>query len=122
MGVYVTPIVVKEVVDLKQLRGRRLAVDGNGMLYEFLSLIRLRDGTPLKDTCGRVTSHLAGLVYRATRLLNDYEIDLVLVFDGKPPGLKSKTVEKRRTARRRRGSSRLHGCLWKRLGCSQQGL
>lgn len=101
MGVYLTPIIVKEVVDLKKFRGRRLAVDGNGMLYEFLSLIRLRDGTPLEDRYGRVTSHLAGLVHRVARLLDDYEIDLVLVFDGKPPELKSETVEKRRITRRK---------------------
>jgi len=101
MGVHLTPIVVKEVVGLKQLGGRSLAVDGNGMLYEFLSLIRLRDGTPLRDSSGRVTSHLAGLIYRVTRLVADYGIDLVLVFDGKPPRLKKKTIEKRRTARRK---------------------
>lgn len=101
MGTHLTPIMVKEAVDLKRLGGRSLAVDGNGMLYEFLSLIRLRDGTPLKDSSGRVTSHLAGLVYRVTRLLADYEVDLVLVFDGEPPELKEKTLQKRRTARRK---------------------
>lgn len=101
MGTHLTPIMVKEAVDLKRLGGRSLAVDGNGMLYEFLSLIRLRDGTPLKDSSGRVTSHLAGLVYRVTRLLADHEVDLVLVFDGEPPELKEKTLQKRRTARRK---------------------
>lgn len=101
MGTYLTPIMVKEAVDLKRLGGRSLAVDGNGMLYEFLSLIRLRDGTPLKNSSGRVTSHLTGLVYRVTRLLADYEVDLVLVFDGEPPELKEKILQKRRTARRK---------------------
>ncbi len=48
-----------------------------------------------------MTSHLAGLVYRVTRLLADYEVDLVLVFDGEPPGLKEKTLQKRRAARRK---------------------
>jgi len=101
MGVYLTPIIVKDVVDLRQLGGKSLAVDGNEMLYEFLSLIRLKDGTPLKDSSGRVTSHLAGLVYRVTRLVADYGIDLVVVFDGNPPVLKRKTVERRRIARKR---------------------
>ena len=45
---------------LSQLHGQTLAVDGNGELYQFLALIRLRDGTPLQDAKGRVTSHLSG--------------------------------------------------------------
>jgi flap endonuclease-1 len=58
---------VKDTIDLATLRGRRLAVDGNGELYQFLALIRQRDGTPLHDATGRVTSHLSGLFYRTTR-------------------------------------------------------
>src|SRR5437667_10337267 len=69
MGVVLTPIITKETISLSALRGRTLAVDGNGELYQFLALIRLRDGTPLKDSSGRITSHLAGLFYRTTRLI-----------------------------------------------------
>ena len=69
MGVLLTPIVAKETITLDTLRGRRLAVDGNGELYQFLALIRLRDGTPLRDSTGRTTSHLSGLFYRTTRLI-----------------------------------------------------
>ena len=84
MGVLLTPIIVKQTLALDDLRGRRLAVDGNGELYQFLALIRTADGTPLQDN-GRVTSHLVGLFYRTTRLIADYGLDLVFVFDGKPP-------------------------------------
>jgi hypothetical protein len=85
VGVLLTPIVVKETIELSDLRGRRLAVDGNGELYQFLALIRLPDGTPLKDAHGRVTSHLSGLFYRTTRLIADIGVEVVFVFDGRPP-------------------------------------
>ncbi len=76
-----------------------MAVDANNMLYQFLSLIRTRDGTPLKDSSGRVTSHLVGLMFRSTRLIHTYGIDLVFVFDGKPPELKGQEIIKRRRLR-----------------------
>ena len=96
MGVLLTPIVIKQQLSLEDLRGKRLAVDGNGELYQFLALIRLRDGSPLMDSKGRITSHLSGLFYRVTRLIADYGIQLVFVIDGKPPLLKSAEIERRR--------------------------
>src|SRR5262249_9508780 len=96
-----TPIVVKENLRLEDLRGKRLAIDGNGELYQFLALIRLRDGTPLRDTSGRVTSHLSGLFYRTTRLIADYGLQLVFVFDGVPPALKAAELDRRRAIRQR---------------------
>jgi flap endonuclease-1 len=101
MGVVLTPIVKKETISLSALRGRTLAVDGNGELYQFLALIRLRDGTPLKDSTGRITSHLAGLFYRTTRLVAEHGVNLVFVFDGTPPPLKAREIAKRREIRRR---------------------
>jgi flap endonuclease-1 len=101
VGVALTPIAVKETVSLKDLRGRQLAVDGNGELYQFLALIRLRDGTPLRDSHGRITSHLSGLFYRTTRLIADHALKLAFVFDGVPPALKQNEIERRRTIRQR---------------------
>ena len=101
MGVQLTPIVVKDTIDLEHLRGKRLAVDGNGELYQFLALIRLPNGTPLRDTSGRVTSHLSGLFYRTTRLIATYGLQLVFVFDGAPPALKSAELDRRRAIRQR---------------------
>ena len=101
MGVALTPIVVKDTVSLEDLRDRRLAVDGNGELYQFLALIRQPDGTPLHDRAGRVTSHLSGLFYRTTRLISDYGLRLVFVFDGAPPALKAEALARRRAVRER---------------------
>ena len=101
MGIVLTPIIDKDVIALDALRGRTLAVDGNGELYQFLALIRLRDGTPLRDSKGRTTSHLSGLFYRTTRLIADYSINLIFVFDGTPPPRKAREVAKRRAGRLR---------------------
>jgi flap endonuclease-1 len=101
VGVLLTPIIVKETLTLEALRGRTLAVDGNGELYQFLALIRLRDGTPLRDSSGRITSHVNGLFYRVTRLIADYALKLVFVFDGTPPPRKSAELERRRAIRQR---------------------
>ncbi len=56
MGVLLTPIITKDTIALDALHGQTLAVDGNGELYQFLALIRLRDGTPLKDSKDAVRS------------------------------------------------------------------
>src|SRR5262249_7712892 len=101
MGVLLTPIIIKQTLKLEDLRGKSLAVDGNGEFYQFLALIRLRDGSPLMDSHGRITSHLSGLFYRVTRLIADYGIQLVFVVDGKPPSLKSAEIERRREIKAR---------------------
>src|SRR5215471_15809584 len=99
MGVLLTPIIIKETLTLEDLRGKRLALDANGELYQFLALIRLRDGSPLHDSKGRITSHLSGLFYRTTRLIADYGLELVFVFDGRPPALKAAEIDRRRAIR-----------------------
>src|ERR1700740_2177590 len=106
MGVLLTPIVIKQSLTLEDLRGKRLAVDGNGELYQFLALIRVRDGSPLQDSHGRITSHLSGLFYRTTRLITDYKMELVFVFDGKPPALKFAEIARRRTIKEKYESER----------------
>jgi flap endonuclease-1 len=99
LGVNLTPIVVKRVVSLDDLRGKSFAVDAFVVLHQFLALIRCRDGSLLTDSDGRVTSHLVGLAFRTTRLIADYGMRLVFVFDGRPPELKRAEVESRREAR-----------------------
>jgi flap endonuclease-1 len=101
VGVLLTPIITKDTIALDALRGQTLAVDGNGELYQFLALIRLRDGTPLQDSKGRTTSHLSGLFYRTTRLMADHALKLVFVFDGAPPARKAREIAKRRDIKKR---------------------
>jgi len=99
LGVNLTPIIIKKILTLNDLKGKSLAVDANNYLYQFLSLIRTRDGTPLKDSKENITSHLVGLMFRTTRLIHDFQIDLIFVFDGQPPALKKEEIKKRRKQR-----------------------
>jgi flap endonuclease-1 len=99
LGFNLSPIVVKQQLRLEDLKGRSLAVDANNMLYQFLALIRMRDGRPFTDAQGHTTSHLVGLLLRTTRLMGDYQIKPAFVFDGKPPELKMKTLRARRDYR-----------------------
>nr|WP_319539248.1 flap endonuclease-1 [uncultured Methanospirillum sp.] len=74
------------------------SVDAYNALYQFLSIIRQPDGTPLMDKEGRVTSHLSGIFYRTSNFLQQ-GIQPVWIFDGKPPELKSRTIDERRAVR-----------------------
>jgi flap endonuclease-1 len=99
LGCNLRPIIVRKEIRLEDLHGRTLAVDANNMLYQFLSLIRAPDGISLKDPQGRTTSHLAGLLFRSTRLMLDYSLRFVFVFDGQPHPLKARVLAERRAAR-----------------------
>lgn len=99
MGVAFKSLVVARPIHLQELGGKSLAIDAHNTLYQFLSIIRQRDGTPLKDAEGRVTSHLSGLLYRTANLV-DVGIKPVYVFDGKPHPLKLHTLEKRKALKK----------------------
>ncbi|MEM1524762.1 MAG: hypothetical protein QW618_01335, partial [Nitrososphaerales archaeon] len=102
MGVNLTPIIVnKKIIKIKDLSFKTLAIDANNELYQFLSLIRMRNGTPLMDKEGRITSHLNGLIFRSTHLIYEYGIKPIFVFDGSPPILKKDEIEKRSRVRER---------------------
>ncbi len=90
---------IKKILRLRNLGGKSFAVDASNELYQFLALIRMSDGTPLQDSNGNVTSHLAGLAFRSTRLISDFNMRLVFVFDGAPPDLKHREIVKRRRLR-----------------------
>ncbi len=94
MGSPIGVLVQREKISLDWLRGKVVAVDAFNALYQFLAIIRLRDGTPLKDRDGRVTSHLSGLFYRTINLI-EHGIRPVYIFDGQPPKLKERTLRER---------------------------
>jgi len=104
MGVNIGEILEPKETSLEALSGKIVAVDAYNTLYQFLSIIRQPDGTPLKDSSGRTTSHLSGLIYRTTNLM-EKGIKPVFVFDGKPSELKANVIkarsERREEARRK---------------------
>ena len=99
MGVQLSGLVEAKKVAIENLAGRKIAFDGHNILYQFLAIIRGRSGEPLRDREGRVTSHLSGLIYRNSNLM-EAGIRVAYVFDGRPPGLKTGIVERRREERR----------------------
>ncbi len=95
MGVNLKDLVPKKEVELTALSGKKIAIDAFNACYQFLSIIRDRmTGEPLRDSKGRVTSHLSGLFYRTANLI-EAGIKPVYVFDGEPPKFKLKTLEER---------------------------
>lgn len=98
MGVDLGELVEPEEITFEDLHNKELAIDAMNTLYQFLSIIRQRDGTPLKDSDDNVTSHLSGLFYRTINLM-EHNIRPVYVFDGEMPDLKSKESSKRRKKR-----------------------
>lgn len=94
MGVDITSIMEKKELALSELSGKTLAVDAFNTLYQFITIIRQPDGTPLMDSKGRITSHLSGLFYRTCSLL-EKNIRPVFVFDGAPSELKKHTIAER---------------------------
>jgi len=87
-------LVPKTTVDLRSLSGNSIAIDAYNALYQFLAIIRQPDGTPLKDSSGRITSHLSGLFYRTSNLI-EMGMKVVYVFDGVPPALKEVEIKRR---------------------------
>jgi flap endonuclease-1 len=94
MGTKITDLLQTTELKIEDLRGKIVVVDAFNQLYMFLSSIRQPDGSLLKDSHDNVTSHLNGLFYRFTKLMQ-FDIKFVFVFDGKPPALKLKERERR---------------------------
>lgn len=94
MGVNLRQLVPITQIKLEDLTGKTIAIDAYNALYQFLAIIRQPDGTPLKDSQGRVTSHLSGLLYRTSNLV-EKGIKPIYVFDGTPPTLKNTEIQRR---------------------------
>ncbi len=101
MGVKINQLVneVKRSITFENLYNRVIAIDAFNTMYQFLAIIRQRDGTPLKDYQGNVTSHLSGLFYRTINFI-EQNIKPVYVFDGEPSELKFDTIEKRKEVKK----------------------
>jgi flap endonuclease-1 len=98
MGVKLKDIVEPKSITFRDLEGRVVSIDAFNTLYQFLSTIRQRDGRPLTDENGNVTSHLSGILYRNSAMI-EKDIKPIYIFDGKAPELKSETQAKRREVR-----------------------
>ena len=98
MGVNLSGLVEPRTVGLSELGGKTVAIDAYNTIYQFLSIIRQPDGSPLCDRTGRVTSHLSGILYRTSNLIAQ-GIEPSFVFDGRPHELKKATLSERKERR-----------------------
>jgi len=99
MGLQIREIIPHREIAVADLKGRVLAIDGNNMLYQFLTTIRQHDGSPLTDSKGAVTSHLVGLFSRTANFINE-GLKPIFVFDGRPPAIKQREIERRKMAKK----------------------
>ncbi|MCW1293046.1 MAG: flap endonuclease-1 [Candidatus Parvarchaeota archaeon] len=95
MGVNLRSLVKGNSIELKQLSGKRIAIDAYNWIYQFVLTIRLDNGMPLMNSSSKLTSHLNGLFYRTINLLENNIIP-IFVFDGKYPEIKRKEIERRK--------------------------
>jgi flap endonuclease-1 len=97
MGTKINELVsdTKKVISFENLLNKEIAIDAFNTIYQFLAIIRQKDGTPLKDYNGNVTSHLSGLFYRTLNFL-EHNIKPIYVFDGQPSELKLETLRERK--------------------------
>ncbi len=98
MGTNLGELIDTEEISFEHMLNKRIGVDAMNTIYQFLSIIRQPDGTPLKDSSGNVTSHLSGLFYRNRKLLQK-GIKPVYIFDGEAPELKAEESKERRKKR-----------------------
>ena len=96
MGIKINELVkdIRKTISFENLLNKKISIDAFNSIYQFLAIIRQRDGTLLMDLEGNVTSHLSGLFYRNIKFL-EYNIKPIYVFDGKPPELKLETINER---------------------------
>jgi flap endonuclease-1 len=97
MGVKINDLVkpIKKTITFENLLNKSIAIDAFNTIYQFLAIIRQKDGTSLKDYEGNVTSHLSGLFYRTINFI-EHNIKPIYVFDGKPSELKLDTIKERK--------------------------
>ena len=100
MGVNLRELIQAKEISLEDLSGKTIAIDAYNTIFQFLSIIRDRfTGEPLRDSKGSVTSHLSGLFYRTSRMI-EFGISPVYIFDGEPPAFKAAVVEERARIRK----------------------
>ena len=96
INMYPDLIEEKEIEDFKN---KKIAIDISILLYQFVISVR-NTGSDLTNKKGELTSHILGLFNKTIRLLENNIIP-VFVFDGKPPDLKKKVLDVRRSIRKK---------------------
>ena len=91
-------------IPIEMLSNKVIAVDASMAIYQFLiAMQHIGSGRPgvteLSDSTGAQTAHLVGIFHRTIQFLEN-GIKPIWVFDGKPPQLKCKELDKRVEAKK----------------------
>ena len=78
---------------LYTMKDKRIAIDTSIFLYKSLMNVRSK-GDYLRNSEGKVVSHIQGLYYKTNQLLT-FGITPIYIFDGKPPEEKSDCIKER---------------------------
>ena len=78
-------------VNLYKLTGSRVAVDASLMIYQ--QLLKSPKGSLFKNSKGKITDHIIGIFYKIMNYIA-LNIELIFIFDGKPPENKKLCLEK----------------------------
>jgi len=79
--------------NLYKLSGKRVAVDASLIIYQ--QLFNTPNGKLFKNSKGMVTNHITGVFYKIMNYIS-LNIELIFVFDGKPPDNKSACIQERK--------------------------
>ena len=79
--------------NLYKLSGKKVAVDASLVIYQ--NLLNIGNRPLFKNSDGKITNHLSGLFYKIVQYLS-LNIELIFIFDGKPPDIKSDTIYERK--------------------------
>jgi len=77
--------------NLYKLSGKKVAVDASLILYQQL----LNTPKVFRNKDGKITNHLTGVFYKIMNYIA-LNIELIFVFDGKPPENKKECIENRK--------------------------
>jgi flap endonuclease-1 len=78
--------------NLYKLNGKIVAVDASLILYQ--QLLNTPGGRLFRNKEGKITNHLTGVFYKIMNYIA-LNIELIFVFDGKPPDNKAKCIQER---------------------------
>jgi flap endonuclease-1 len=80
-------------INLYKLHGKKVAVDASLIIYQ--QLFNTRDGTFFKNSEGKITNHITGVFFKIMNYIS-LNIELIFIFDGKPPDNKSDCIKERK--------------------------
>ena len=79
--------------NLYKLSGKKVAVDASLVIYQ--QLLKCPNNALFKTSEGKITNHIIGLFYKIMNYIS-LNIELIFIFDGKPPDNKQACIDKRK--------------------------